>query len=95
MLRDLTTKEICTSNICLFFILEIIQNIIVNFGVILVAIDLILLRQQKSSCQLYTIESRCQLPLDYEIYIPLNDTARKLDNLLRSSLWQIKAKCFC
>ena len=34
------------------FILEIIQNMMLNFGVSLVVIDLILLRKQKSGCQL-------------------------------------------
>ena len=35
-----------------FFILEIIQNMILNFGVSLVVIYLILLRKQKLGCQL-------------------------------------------
>ena len=35
-----------------FIILEIIQNMMLNFGVSLVVIVLILLRKQKSGCQL-------------------------------------------
>merc|ERR1712175_21452 len=47
----LKTNKQCRFKICIFFIIGIIRNIILNFGVRLVAVDSILARK-KSSCQL-------------------------------------------
>ena len=47
----LKTNKQCRFKICIFFIIGIIRNMILNFGVRLVAVDSILARK-KSSCQL-------------------------------------------